>query len=419
VDIAGTSPAGPTTSGPDIHREVVSLAVDTRERRVPYSGVVAGSSHRVVFRHLRRRELMALDYVAALGFLVLFATMLRTHRPNTPVVVNLIVILGMALPVAVRRHWPVPALVTVVVMSLLATTLGIVHEPFLTTAYAAYAVAAHKPVTKWTPGPVIGLVSALIVIGGLFAGSPSREAGDLYLYLFGMALVATAWTIGSAVRERRTYVDRSAQQIALRAVTKERLRIARELHDVVAHNLGVIAVKAGVANHVLPDLPPQAVDALHVIEESSRTALTEMRAMLGVLRGDVEETPLEPALGLDAVPEAVDRVAAAGVDVDLHCKGLDKVPEGAGRAAFRMVQEALTNVVKHAAPTRCQVTLVATEDDLRIEIIDDGPPEPRERRDDGGHGLIGMRERVSLYGGELRAGPRPAGGFAVTARLRF
>ena len=225
-----------------------------------------------------------------------------------------------------------------------------------------------------------------------------------------------AWTGGRAVHERRAFAARWARQLTARAVADERLRIARELHDVVAHSIGVIAVKAGVANHVLAVRPQEAGEALKVIETASRAALAEMRHLLGALRsGTVDEVvDLRPAPGLSDVDELVERARAAGVEVDARIRGVAGLPEGIDRSAYRIVQEALTNVIRHAAPAGCVLVVEVDGGELRIDVTDDG-------RATGtfadGHGLIGMRERVALYGGVFDARPLADRGFAVRARI--
>ncbi|MFF3113439.1 sensor histidine kinase [Kitasatospora sp. NPDC057904] len=245
----------------------------------------------------------------------------------------------------------------------------------------------------------------------------------------------------------------------MEAVTEERLRIARELHDIVAHHVGVIAVKAGVANHLLatrPEgagealrVPEGAGEALRVIETASRSALAEMRQMLGVLRAGGSEPEadgvdgLRPAPGLAALPELVAGATAAGLTAELRTEGTAGLPQGVQSSAYRVVQEALTNVLKHAGPTRCRVELVADGRELRIEVTDEGGAGGRGVRRPGrhggyptrhgpagavgavghgsghSHGLIGMRERVELFGGRFQAGPLSGGGFAVRAELPY
>jgi signal transduction histidine kinase len=258
---------------------------------------------------------------------------------------------------------------------------------------------------------VVGAISIAGVLGISLASSPyllKSAAGQL---AFGAMVMGGAWTTGSALRARRLQAERVASQRAERAVTQERMRIARELHDVVAHSMGVITVKAGVANHVLKERPDEAQDALRVIEATSRTALTEMRHLLGVLRSD-DSPDLRPSPGLHGLPALAEQAEMAGVDVRMDVREGNPLPEGVELSIYRIVQEALTNVAKHAAPARCRVIVETGERDVRIDVTDDGPGGCVRP---GGHGLIGMRERVTMYGGKVTAGPRPGGGFGVSA----
>jgi signal transduction histidine kinase len=210
-------------------------------------------------------------------------------------------------------------------------------------------------------------------------------------------------------------------------VTEERLRIARELHDVIAHNMSLITVKASVTNYLIDSRPEQARAPLAIIEASGRSALNEMRTMLGVLRADDSPVPPSegpgaefertPAPNLDDLPELVEYVAEAGVHVDLEVHGSRDLPEGVALSAYRIVQESLTNVIKHAAPTRCRVRVETTDETLSLDITDDGSGGRAPYPAVPGHGIVGMRERVGLFGGEFHAGPVPGGGFRVSARL--
>ncbi|MEV4258702.1 histidine kinase, partial [Spirillospora sp. NPDC049652] len=251
------------------------------------------------------------------------------------------------------------------------------------------------------------------------AGAPAGAVGTvLPRALLGLVLLGGAWTAGRAVAERRRNAEREIE----RARTDERLRIAREMHDVVTHGMGLIAVQAGVANHVVAERPDEARRALEVIEEVSRKSLGEMRAMLGVLRGDAEEAALEPAPGLGELPALV---VAAGARLDLRADGLrtdglraDEVPGGVQLAAFRIVQEALANVRRHAeASARCRVVVRNRPGTLEIRVRDSGPA--RGGTSGGGFGLVGMRERALAHEGEFAAGPTPDGGFEVRAVLRY
>lgn len=364
----------------------------------------------------RHGELVALDCVAAAVLVGVFLTLPGT---GVPLPLRIAIVAGMGIPVAARRLWPVPVLGVVAVLSLLGALLGVVREPFLAVAFVLYWVAATVPRTRWVPTGKIALASVAVLLAVLLAGSPSVTANAIAVQLLGLALAGMAWTVGRAVRERRQYAARSARLLAAQAVAEERLRIARELHDIVAHNIGVIAVKAGVANHVLPTRPHEAGDALRVIEVASRRALAEMRHMLGVLRSNESpEDSADPAPGLARLAELVERAKEGGVEVDVHTQNVAGLPEGVARSAYRIVQEALTNVMKHAAPTRCQLTVEADGSELRLDVVNDGTEVRRPGAPDG-QGLIGMRERVALYGGDLRAGPRPKGGFAVHARIPY
>jgi signal transduction histidine kinase len=231
--------------------------------------------------------------------------------------------------------------------------------------------------------------------------------------LTGIAALYGAWVLGQVVRDRRAAAARAAQVLAEQAVAAERLRIARELHDIVAHSMGLIAVKAGVANHVLRVRPEEVSDALSVIESTSRDALVELRHMLGLLRTPDEPTDRTPPAGLAALPDLVARVESTGVAVELAVDVPEPLPEAVGLTVHRIVQECLTNVTKHARATHCRVAITGAANAVRIEVTDDGVGGAVVE----GHGLIGIRERVGVYGGTYHAGPRSGGGFEVVVRL--
>ncbi|MFJ9682481.1 sensor histidine kinase [Streptomyces sp. NPDC101194] len=335
-------------------------------------------------------------------------------------------------PLAVRRLWPLPALALVLGASATATLLDITRDPYISAALAVYAVALIEPTRRAVAALALSLVvSAAAVITGEGVVTPSGP----WTHAVGTAVlvwlvIGAAWVAGRVVRERRSRAARRDRRLAEEALAEERLRIARELHDIVSHSLSVIVVKAAVADHVAEARPQETRDAIQAIEQTGREALTEMRRALGVLRGDSagprarEPGPAQtaPPPGLDDLPALVRRAERAGVRTELRTRLAVGLPAGAALAVYRIVQEALTNVVKHAGDgAHCQVTItVDSQGDAHIEVVDDGAGNAAasdrvELR--GGHGLVGMRERVMMYAGTLAAGSRPGGGFAVSARL--
>ena len=351
---------------------------------------------------IARLHLYLVDLTAAvvIGVLVGYAMVEHQDKPWWLVVPGTLLV---ALPVTVRRIWPV----TCLVVSTVATAAVVVGQVLPTEAlgaptgavcFALYTVAVDRSRT-WS---LACLAFAVVAISGVSGGEPENV-------LVVIAAMSAVWVIGYTTRMRRSYFARETAQQAEQALSDERLRIARELHDVVAHNLSLIAVQAGNAAHVRS--PEHAYQALEVISQTSRAALNEMRGLLGVLRSDAG---LAPSPGLDGLADLADRASLAGVRVSLEVRGDSAVPEGVGLSAYRIVQEALTNVVKHAAPASCRVLVDVTPETVRVEVADDGPG---VKELGVGHGLIGMRERVAVYGGTFSAGPGGNGGFRVVAEL--
>ncbi|MFJ9854397.1 sensor histidine kinase [Streptomyces sp. NPDC101150] len=258
----------------------------------------------------------------------------------------------------------------------------------------------------------------LLVIGGFAHGDNLTVNGVIAL----LAMAASCMA-GLLSRERREHaVALRAQEVA-EAVTAERLRIARELHDMVAHSIGIIAIQAGVGSRVIQTQPAQAREALRAIEATSRETLSGLRRTLVSLRQAdrgataSEQSPLAPAPGLADVEGLAAATAGAGVRVDVRCSGERRpVPAEIDLSAYRIVQEALTNVVRHAGTGRCRVAIDYGDEELSVEVVDDGRG-VTESGSAHGFGIIGMRERVGLLGGHLTAGPRPEGGFRVAAGL--
>jgi signal transduction histidine kinase len=401
-------------------------------RRGYRCGVDDSRLRALVARPLGRGQLVALDglaatlYTAVLLWLTITGQGVAAPGVAAPVWARCLVLAGVGLPVALRRLWPLPVLGAVGATSAVALVVGALRDPFLAGGFAVYTVALTQPGRPRVPTLAVGAFSVAGVVVASVAGVPPSWTPAVGLAVLGSAVTAGAWTVGRAVRERRAYAAHAAEQLAHQAVTEERLRIARELHDVVAHSLSLIAVKAGVAHHVFQARPEEAVEALRVIETTSRSALGEMRHVLGVLRSEGEAgaaaAGLSPAPGIAGLHELARRAAMAGVWADVRATGLEDLPEGVGLSVYRIVQEALTNVVRHAAPARCRVVVEAGGGEVTIDVTDDGPGH-RVLPDGAGpvrrHGLVGMRERVAMYGGSFAAGPRPEGGFAVSARLPY
>jgi signal transduction histidine kinase len=239
---------------------------------------------------------------------------------------------------------------------------------------------------------------------------------------FSGLILPLAWGLGWYVRSRDRRAHRAEAHAAdleatrERVLEQERARIARELHDVIAHSVSVMVVQAGAARTLLVEEPAVARESLLAVERSGREALEEMRRLLGFLRGDQREAELLPQPGLDAAPQLVSQVCAAGLPVELTIDGPPRpLAPGVDLSAYRILQEALTNAVKHAGATSATVRLTYGTSSVQLEIEDDGRgPGPYVN---GGHGLVGMRERVDLYGGDLETGPREGGGFRVRASL--
>lgn len=219
--------------------------------------------------------------------------------------------------------------------------------------------------------------------------------------------------------ERAELADRARAEESARAVSDERLRIARELHDVVGHTMGVIALQAGVGAHVIDTDPGEARSALLSIAATSRSALAEIRQILGALRGEQDVAPVRPPPGLAALPDLAGELAAAGLPVRVHVSGDPVgVPTGVDVTAYRVVQESLTNVLRHAGHASAEVHVTYQPGAVVLEVLDDGAG-PGAQAAGGGHGQIGMRERVAVWGGTLEIGPQPDGGYRVAAQLPY
>lgn len=377
-------------------------------------------------RPRRRGRVVPPDLIAATGFAgltVLTALAPLPGRGHAPVWLVATVAAATAVAPALRRLYPLPACCASLAVAVTAWPLGWGAAGFAAVAYTLYPVALTRP-RRDVPA---GVVAAALAGGPLCLGAaalPGDAPAHPRTLGFAALLPAAAWIAGRLIRDRRLAAARAAEELALRAVAGERLRVARELHDVVTHSIGLIAVKASVANHVAAERPAEVADALRAIESVSREALAELRSMLRLLRVDTDPFPdssdLGPTPSVGGLGALADRVREAGVAVELTTSGLGDVPAGVGLSVYRIAQESLTNVVKHAGVATCRVDVEADGKDVRIEVTDDGRAAPdRRARTGGGHGLVGMRERAAMYGGVLDAGPTAVGGYRVRARLPY
>jgi signal transduction histidine kinase len=319
----------------------------------------------------------------------------------------------MAATVAVRRRYPAAAGIAA---ASLANVVAIVWKPPNAVSFGIAWLCSMYALTVWTTTRmfVIGLaVTALpTLVTVAVRGEPKGGASFVIVTVAVMLLVRRI--VGD--RERRAQVAERERDLAAReAVVEERARIARELHDVIAHHVSMIVIQAGAERRVLDARDSSTREVLETVERTGRSALTEMRRLLGMLRND-ENDPFTPQPGLADVPMLVSQLNEAGLPVELRVKGEPKeLPVGIELSAYRIVQEALTNALKHAGEARASVDIRYETDSLALEIADDGAGAPPLDR--GGHGLVGMRERVALYGGQLDAARRPGGGFAVRVLL--
>jgi signal transduction histidine kinase len=316
-----------------------------------------------------------------------------------------------AAALVVRRLLPVPVLaISTVALCLYLVDGGPFGPIILSMAVAMYTVAAHRPLRT----AAIAAAGAFVLLVGssMIGGSPGMEVVGPQL-----AWVAGPLAVGVTVRVGRQQVLQNRRDEARRQADAERLRVAQEVHDVVGHGLAAIMMQADIALHLLPKQPEQAETALTAISRTSRESLDELRATLGAVRRGDDFDDRAPAPGLARLDALVDRTRAVGVPVAVDVAGpLTSLPAAVDLAAYRIVQESLTNVLRHAGTATASVRLALTDDDLTVSVSDTGRGgSPRPAPD--GHGLAGMKERVTALGGSLTAGPRPEGGFAVTATL--
>jgi signal transduction histidine kinase len=330
---------------------------------------------------------------------------------------------GIAL--AWRRRWPVGVLAFTIVTVSAYSMLGYVYGAALVApTIALYSVVT---VSRTRRAVVLGVISIVVLMaaGGVLGPYPPL-GGPVTVVPFEL-LVALG--MGMATANRRAYIaeiqdraeraERSRDEEARRRVDSERLRIARELHDIVAHTMATISVQAAAAAHVLVDPPTEAAEAIAAIRSASKLGLRELRTILNVLRQADDRDPVQPTPSLDQLDVLVGTIRRAGLAADVHIAGeLPPLPPAVDVAAYRIVQESLTNVLRHAGPATATVALAVRDGCLSVRVSDSGSG-PRQRPGDAptGHGMIGMRERAASVGGLFEAGPDPKGGFVVRAML--
>jgi signal transduction histidine kinase len=378
----------------------------------------------------RSLPLWVLDAVLTFGFLPVAIISVESkplHMNGDYMDINalgILLVIGAVLPLLLRRRYPLPVFfVSTGFLMVFAASNYFIGAVAFATLIALYTVGTLCRPRELTIA-FVTLVLCLMAL--LIIDIPDFTAGDalsnLALYtvalLFGWTVQARRLRLADA-EERAEIIEREQEEERARAIAQERLHIAQELHDVMAHSMSVIAVQAGVGMHVVEQDPTEAKKALENISTTSRSTLVELRRMLGVLREDDAGTTYVPAPGLSDLDKLAQEVTDAGIPVSVTIEGpLVELPAGVDLTGFRIVQEALTNVLKHAGPSNAWVGVSHRDGTLHIEVRDDGRG-VNGRSSGMGHGLTGMRERVAVYGGELHAGPVPGGGFRVVADLPY
>ncbi|WP_432146454.1 sensor histidine kinase [Streptomyces sp. bgisy084] len=376
--------------------------------------------------------------VPLFGFTLLWVTFQTSGAPQA---IALIFTIGLCLVVALRRRAPVKMLLLTAAIGVGQLVFGIEANPGDAAMFViTYTVASGPTVPRWASrSALIGAVFGPALSFWRFGEGAYGRAGvgaSLFITVLLTVPFVLAWVLGDSMRTRRAYwaqleeraarLEKEREAQSRIAVAAERARIARELHDVVAHNVSVMVVQADGAAYVFDTAPDQTRQALETISGTGRQALAEMRRLLGVLRtGEQPESgEYVPQPGVEQLTDLIDQVRSAGLPVDFRREGEPReVPSSVELTVYRIVQEALTNTRKHGGPhVGATVRLSYRDDDLDLLVEDDGRGAQRELYEEGGsdglgHGLIGMRERVGMVGGTLTAGPRPGGGFRVSAVL--
>ena len=354
--------------------------------------------------------------------------------PRSRGALNVALVLLQTLPLVFRRRAPFTVFAVAAAAAAVQGTLQL-RGPlfaFLALNLALYSLAAYGDHRLAVRAVTVWACLLTVRLGYLIATSwPQVTISGLSDVVDDYVLLAAAWTLGEGVRQRRVHaaeledraarLEREREEKARQAVIQERLRIARELHDVVAHSLSVIGIQAGAARLVLDadPHPTRVREAVAAIEATANHAMAEMRRALGILRAtEPSGVALAPLPGLGQLPALLDQLRSAGLPVDLTVTGEPRpVATSIDLSLYRIVQEALTNALKHARATRAEVMVGYGAHDITVEVTDDGRGPPPSAARSQGAGTIGMRERVALFGGELQVGPRAQGGYAVRVCL--
>lgn len=327
--------------------------------------------------------------------------------------VGVLLVVAVVAPLAVRRLCPLPSFALVVVALTAYLAVGTYGPVLLAACIGAYTIATRLPATR-SLAAAAGSALLLAVPGLLTTGAGAMPAAQTLAWAGAWLLVP--WAVGAVVKLNRDAAARDREAEISRRAYEQRLQVAREVHDVVGHGLAVINMQAGIALHVLDRRPEQAPLALEAIRRTSKESLDELRATLSVFRRPDGERRIEPGLGqLQALVEAM---AEHGLPVELVLAGTGTaLPVAVDVAAYRIVQESLTNVVRHASAPRAIVRVERRDGEVVVEVTDEGRARPGAGQRPAGHGIAGMRERAAALGGELSAGPRQEGGYRVLARL--
>ena len=378
-------------------------------------------------RPLLADALLAAVFVATAIGIGIASSPFDSERAMDPL--GWVLLLGANGAIAWRRVRPVAVGWTVLALTIPFWVLDYAADDAcgMSLLVAIYSVAAHvdRPQSMIHGLTIVGVSMLVVVVGVLIP----QDSLPWYAIPANGVLFAAAWILGDNLRTRRAYLleleEKAESNLARQkmeakqAVGAERARIARELHDVVAHSMSVMVVQAGAARRVIGTDPERAEEAIQAIEATGRESLSEMRRILGVLRNDEDEAELTPTPSLDDFSRLVQQCEEAGLPVDLVVEGeARRLPASLELSAYRIVQESLTNSLKHAGPAKATVRLRYRDSALDVEVADNGRGAAAQMSADGsGQGLVGMRERVEAFGGSLRTGPRPGGGFEVRAHL--